>query len=197
MSSRQERRALERKNAKIQAIKDREKKYKENLKQNKIKEKSENIKTNNKISSKNGTKQIGNVTYFLKNHWKKVVVGLIAVIFVIGAVVSLTLVPKQGKYGQIIAGNPTLIDIGSTSCVPCQQLQPVLVSLGTKYDGQINIEFYDCWNTTEGADMATRYNATTIPTLIFLDGNGNVVARMTGYNEQSVIEAKFRSLGWI
>ncbi|MDD3397764.1 MAG: thioredoxin family protein [Clostridia bacterium] len=117
--------------------------------------------------------------------------------FVIGAVIGFASAPQQGKYGQIISGNPTLIDIGSTSCVPCQQLQPVLVSLGSEYDGVINIEFYDCWNTTEGAEMATRYNAETIPTLIFLDGNGNVVARMTGYNEQSVIEAKFRSLGWI
>lgn len=40
MSSGQERRALERKNAKIQAVKDREKNYKENLKQNKVKEKN-------------------------------------------------------------------------------------------------------------------------------------------------------------
>lgn len=102
-----------------------------------------------------------------------------------------------GRYGLIIDGNPTIMDIGSTSCIPCQQLQPILSALGQEYDGQINIEFYDCWNTALGAEMATKYRCSVIPTLIFLDGDGNEVARLMGYNSQSVIEAKMSELGWI
>ncbi|MCK7582419.1 MAG: thioredoxin family protein [Chromatiales bacterium] len=102
-----------------------------------------------------------------------------------------------GPYGQLIEGNPTIMDIGSTSCIPCQQLQPVLTSLGQKYDGEINFRFYDCWNTAEGADMASAYQLSVIPTLIFLDGNGHEVARLMGYNSQETIEAKMSELGWI
>lgn len=102
-----------------------------------------------------------------------------------------------GPYGRIITGHPTVMDIGSTSCVPCQQLQPVLTSLGEKFDGTINFEFYDCWNTAEGAEKATAYQCSVIPTLIFLDGSGNEVARLMGYNSQSAIEAQMSELGWI
>jgi len=102
-----------------------------------------------------------------------------------------------GPYGRLIDGNPTIMDIGSTSCIPCQQLQPVLDALGQKYDGEINFLFYDCWNTAEGADMANAYQLTVIPTLVFLDGNGHEVDRLMGYNSQEQIEAKMSELGWI
>jgi len=92
---------------------------------------------------------------------------------------------------------PTLMDIGSTSCVPCQQLQPVLDELRSDYSNKVNVKFYDSWNTTAGANMANKYGVTSIPTLIFLDASGKEVARMTGYQSYDVIVAKFRSLGWI
>lgn len=89
------------------------------------------------------------------------------------------------------------MDLGSKGCIPCDNLQPVLNTLRTKYKGKIDVKFYDVNNTATGAQLANKYNVSTIPTLIFLDKNGNVVKRMVGYQSQSQLESAFKSLGWI
>lgn len=91
----------------------------------------------------------------------------------------------------------TLMDLGSSGCVPCDNLQPVLSTLRTKYEGKINVLFYDVNRTTEGASLARQYKVQYIPTLIFLDENGAEVNRIVGFQSQEQLEASFRSLGWM
>lgn len=91
----------------------------------------------------------------------------------------------------------TLMDLGSRGCVPCDNLQPVLASLRTNYDGKINVLFYDVNRTTEGAKLAQQYNLEYLPTLIFLDENGKEVKRIIGFRTEEQIEQIFRELRWI
>lgn len=91
----------------------------------------------------------------------------------------------------------TLMDLGSKGCVPCDNLQPVLASLRTKYEGKINVLFYDIARTSEGAALARKYKVQYMPTLIFLDENGNEVKRIIGFQSQEQLEASFRQLGWL
>lgn len=91
----------------------------------------------------------------------------------------------------------TLMDLGSSGCVPCDNLQPVLAALRTKYDGKINVLFYDVNRTTEGAKLAQQYKVQYIPTLIFLDENGKEVKRIVGFQSQKQLETSFKNLGWI
>lgn len=134
---------------------------------------------------------------------KKLVGGFIIVAILTGVIVGIVLGSSgkasnnSGNEGVSGTSKPILMDIGSTGCQPCQLLQPVLEELRVNYGNKVDIKFYDSWNTTAGANMATKYGVSTIPTLIFLDANGKEVARMTGYQSYDVIAAKFRSLGWI
>lgn len=134
--------------------------------------------------------------WFIKN-WKNIVLYSTIAIFSVIVIVGVANAGSNGVYGRIVPGNPTIVYIGSTDCEPCKQLQPVMHSLGQKYDGQINIKFYDSWNTTEGARMASQYNITSIPTLLFMRTEPQVNARMMGYNPQSEIETQMRQLGWV
>ena len=134
---------------------------------------------------------------WIKKNLKPIILVSSIVIFLVIAIVGIASAKSQGDYGSIVYGNPTIVYLGSTDCAPCRQLQPVMESLGEKYDGEINIKFYDSWNTTEGARLATRYSVTSIPTLIFTNSQNQELARITGYNSQSVIEEKLRELGWV
>lgn len=74
----------------------------------------------------------------------------------------------------------TFIELGSTRCIPCRQMQPVIKSIGEKYGTQVKVIFYDVW-TEAGAPYGKLYNIEAIPTQIFLDANGKEYFRHTGY----------------
>ncbi len=133
---------------------------------------------------------------------KKLVGAFVIVAAITGVIVGIVLGTsgadaENSNGGGAYIAMPTLIDIGSTSCVPCQQLQPVLDKLKIDYANTVNVKFYDAWNTTTGANMATKYGVSSIPTLIFIDKNGNEVYRMTGYHSYNEIVSKFKALGWV
>jgi thioredoxin 1 len=131
---------------------------------------------------------------------KKLVIGLSIIGFFVIAIIVGIIVGDSANSDENPSGSsnkPTLLDIGSTSCIPCQELQPVLADLRSDYGSQVDVKFYDAWKTTEGANKANQYSVTSIPTLIFLNANGREVARMTGYHSYDEIVAKYRELGWI
>ena len=74
----------------------------------------------------------------------------------------------------------TFIELGSVSCIPCQQMQSVMKFIEKEYPGQVNVIFHDVW-TPEGKPFAELYSIEAIPTQVFLDENGNEYSRHTGY----------------
>lgn len=74
----------------------------------------------------------------------------------------------------------TFIELGSTRCIPCQQMQPVLKSVEEKYGKQVKVVFHDVW-TEAGAPYGKQYNIEAIPTQVFLDENGKEFFRHVGY----------------
>lgn len=74
----------------------------------------------------------------------------------------------------------TFIELGSTRCIPCQKMQPVMKSLEQKYGNQVKIVFYDVW-TEAGAPYGKQYNIEAIPTQVFLDEKGIEYFRHVGY----------------
>jgi len=82
----------------------------------------------------------------------------------------------------------TFIELGSVRCVPCQQMQPVLQSIGEKYASQVKVVFYDIWKP-EGKAYAAKYNVKMIPSQVFLDENGKEFFRHTGfYPEEEIVK---------
>jgi len=79
----------------------------------------------------------------------------------------------------------TFIELGSVSCVPCQQMQPILKSIETKYGDQIHVVFYDVWKQPE---ISRQYGIQLIPTQIFLDQNQKELMRHQGFFSEQEID---------
>jgi thioredoxin 1 len=73
---------------------------------------------------------------------------------------------------------PTLIDLGSDTCVPCKMMESVLEELTEKYQGRMNVRFI---NVRTDYDEAREYNIRVIPTQIFYTAEGKELFRHEGF----------------
>jgi thioredoxin 1 len=64
---------------------------------------------------------------------------------------------------------PIVIDFGSDSCIPCQEMAPVLKSANEDYRGKAIIKFVDVWKYT---DAANNFPVQVIPTQVFFNADG-------------------------
>lgn len=74
----------------------------------------------------------------------------------------------------------TFVELGSVRCIPCQQMQPVMKSIETKFGKDVKVVFHDVW-TEAGAPYAKQYGIEAIPTQVFLDETGKEYYRHVGY----------------
>ncbi len=87
---------------------------------------------------------------------------------------------------------PTMLELGSESCVPCKAMMPIVESLQQEYYGQMNVEFHDVWKDNSWAE---KYQLKGIPTQIFLDKDGKEIFRHVGFFAREDILAKWAELG--
>ncbi len=88
----------------------------------------------------------------------------------------------------------TLIELGSVKCIPCQKMQPVMRSLETRYNSQLNVVFYDVWQAGQ-KQKAREYGIRLIPTQVFLDQSGNEIFRHEGFFPETEIDRFLQSHG--
>jgi thioredoxin 1 len=74
----------------------------------------------------------------------------------------------------------TFIELGSIRCIPCQQMQPVMKSIETKYGKEVKVDFHDVW-TDAGKPFGVKYGIEAIPTQVFLDETGKEYYRHVGF----------------
>jgi thioredoxin 1 len=74
----------------------------------------------------------------------------------------------------------TFVELGSVKCIPCQQMQPVMKAVETKYGKEVKVDFHDVW-TDAGKPFGVKYGIEAIPTQIFLDETGKEYYRHVGY----------------
>ncbi len=90
------------------------------------------------------------------------------------------------------SGTPSLVDFGSTGCVPCDMLAPILDTLKEKYAGKLNVLFV---HVGQEQILASRYGVQSIPTQFFYNKDGKEVFRHTGFWPQAEIEKKLAEMG--
>jgi len=90
------------------------------------------------------------------------------------------------------SGGPSLVDFGSTGCVPCDMLAPILDALREKYKARLNVLFV---HVGEEPVLASRYGVQVIPVQIFFDKTGKEVFRHVGFFPQDQIESKLSEMG--
>ncbi|TFG48937.1 MAG: thioredoxin [Candidatus Brocadiia bacterium] len=87
---------------------------------------------------------------------------------------------------------PSLVDFGASGCRPCDMMSPILKTLGTKYEGKLNVIFI---HVREQQILASRYGIQSIPVQVFFDKDGKEVFRHTGFFAQEEIEKKLKEIG--
>lgn len=66
-------------------------------------------------------------------------------------------------------GLPIIVDYGSDSCIPCQQMAPVLETMNREMAGKAFIKFVDVWEYTSAADNVP---VQIIPTQVLFNADG-------------------------
>jgi thioredoxin 1 len=88
----------------------------------------------------------------------------------------------------------TFVELGSVKCIPCRQMQPVMKAIEQKYGDQINVVFYDIWQSDQSA-YAQKYNIHVIPTQVFLDQTGKEFFRHEGFYPEVEIDKLLQKRG--
>ena len=123
-------------------------------------------------------------------------IGKIAIVVVLVAAVAAVIVVKKGNgassSAKVPGGLPRLVDLGSTTCIPCKMMAPILEELKKEYDGRMRVEFID---VNVDGDAAKSFGIKLIPTQVFLDANGKELWRHEGFISKQDILAKWKELG--
>lgn len=124
--------------------------------------------------------------------------GRIAIVVLLIAAVAAVFVLRRERAASepavpaASASLPRLVDLGSTTCVPCKLMAPILESLAEEYRGVLEVEFLD---VRQDASLAPLYGIRVIPTQIFYDAAGQERFRHEGFMAKEDILAKWRELG--
>ena len=89
------------------------------------------------------------------------------------------------------SGRASLVDFGSTGCVPCDMMAPILDTLREKYKGTVNVLFV---HVAEEPILTSRYAVQSIPVQIFFDKSGKEVFRHVGFFPQEEIEKRLSQM---
>ena len=117
------------------------------------------------------------------------VISLFALLMVTAACIHGSDSPsKNGKANLTVADTKdaaqkykvTFIELGSVKCIPCQQMQPVMKAIETKYGKEVKVDFHDVW-TDAGKPFGVKYGIEAIPTQVFLDETGKEYYRHVGF----------------
>jgi thioredoxin 1 len=90
------------------------------------------------------------------------------------------------------SGLPTLVDFGATSCRACALMTPILESLRSRFEGELNVLFV---HVQEERILASHYGIESIPQQVFFDKDGKEIARHNGFLPLEGIEMQLKGMG--
>jgi thioredoxin 1 len=110
------------------------------------------------------------------------------------AVAASTSTPTSASIAaQVATGDlPRLVDLGSTTCVPCKMMAPILEEIKAEYAGRLQVEFIDVRASPASAEA---FRIRVIPTQIFFDPNGEERFRHEGFFSKEDILGQWGKLG--
>ena len=95
--------------------------------------------------------------------------------------------------GQALSsGKPTLAEFGSSTCIPCKEMKPILEELAKEYEGKLNVVIVEVY---EQMDLTRQYGIMAIPTQIVFDSEGQEITRHIGFWSKEEIIAQLKKMG--
>lgn len=94
---------------------------------------------------------------------------------------------------EVQNGVPSLVDLGSKSCVPCQMMEDELQRLDEITGENLTVTFID---VNENPDAASQYGIRVIPTQVFLAPDGSELYRHEGYMSADQMISQWIVLGY-
>jgi thioredoxin 1 len=88
----------------------------------------------------------------------------------------------------------TFVELGSTSCIPCRLMQPVMRSIERRFGSQVKVIFYDV-SSSEQSRYADLYSIRLIPTQVFLNNAGKEFFRHEGFFSEAEITKLLKRQG--
>ena len=124
----------------------------------------------------------------------------VKIITVLAVISCLLLLPVTGVLATgdesapevPVPGMVTLAELGSTSCVPCKLMLPIMEELKTEYKDRVAVVFVD---VMEHPGAAQKFDIMAIPTQIFFGADGKEAFRHVGFMEKAAIVAELEKLG--
>jgi len=118
----------------------------------------------------------------------------VVLLVVLGVVIAKVVV--KGRPAEVAATAPAqlprMLELGSVTCKPCKQMEPIIAALKQELRGQVAIQFVDVF---ENPDYVEKYQVKVIPLQVFLDTEGKELFRHTGVYPKDEILAKMKELG--
>lgn len=118
-----------------------------------------------------------------------------AALLVVAAIASASAAAKpkpKPKAPLKPAALPKIVDLGSTNCIPCKMMVPVLEELKKEHKGKLTVVMID---VQKDPDAMGKYKARMIPTQVLFDSKGKEIARHTGFWAKDDIIAEFKKHG--
>jgi thioredoxin 1 len=117
---------------------------------------------------------------------KLIVIAGLALLLSVGCQAQRTNLVHQST------GTPRLVELGTSICIPCALMAPVIKELKTEYAGRLEVESID---TLTSPSAKTKYSAPFCATQVFIAASGKELFRHVGYYPKEDILAKWKELG--
>lgn len=90
---------------------------------------------------------------------------------------------------------PTLMTFSSTMCMDCQKMKSVIGEVKNAYEGKINFININALDKDKKVkDSIKKYGVVLVPTMIFLDSNGNITNKTEGYIPKEELITKIEEI---